>query len=230
MKARIIAALLRLYPGPWVKEYGPELAEVLLARPLTVRVLGDVAWNAMRQRVRASDLATRAGFAMLLATVGAFAWNVAAPPPYEQQPIVMVPALAEPVQILQQPINSELYVLMLVAFSSWIVLRRGGSLPQAGKAAMKMSFIAGLPTMMAGVLVLFGLLNIAAVAPGALTSTFREHGFTLTYYTTQNDLPAPYVLLFSPLFRLPGSFIWGVMGGLIGRGMAQSRRSPAVSS
>jgi hypothetical protein len=68
------------------------------------------------------------------------------------------------------------------------------------------------------------MLNVAVVAPGDVPTTFREHGFTLTYYSTRNDLPAPYVLLFSPLFRLPGSFLWGVIGGLIGRGLSNSRR------
>jgi hypothetical protein len=224
MRSRIVAFLLRLYPGSWVKEYGPELADMLLARPLTARVAGDVVWNAFWQRIRATDVATRAGFAMLLVSVAAFAANVAAPAPYEPQSNAPVPVLSEVAQIVQQPLNSELYVLMLVALSCWITLRGGGSLPRSGRAAMKASFIAGIPMMVAGALILLGVLNIAVVAPGDVPTTFREHGFTLTYYDTRNDLPAPYVLLFSPLFRLPGSFLWGVIGGLIGRGLANSRR------
>jgi hypothetical protein len=229
MKARIIAALVRLYPKAWVKEYGPELADMLLTRPLTGRVLSDVVWNALWQRVRATDLATRAGFAMLLVTLAAVVWNVAAPAPYEQQANATVPALSESVQILQQPLNSELYVLMLVAFSAWITVRRGGTLAYAGKATMKASFMAGIPLLVLGVMILMGVLNITLLGPGDIPTTFAEHGFTLTYYTTRNDLPAPYVLLFSPLFRLPGSFFWGVVGGLLGRRLAHSRR-PAVSS
>jgi hypothetical protein len=229
MKSRIIAALLRLYPKAWRKEYGPELVDMLLARSLTAGIAGDVVWNAFKQRVRSTDLATRAGFAMLLVTLGAFVWNVAAPPSYASQTNASLPGLNERVEILQQPLESELYVLMLVAFSCWIALHRGGTAAQAGKAAMKMSFIAGIPLMVAGALVLLGFLNITVLAPGDLPTTFHEHGFTLTYYTTRNDLPAPYVLLFSPLFRLPGSFLWGVVGAGLGRWIGQSRR-PAVSS
>jgi hypothetical protein len=229
MKSRMIAALMRLYPKAWLHEYGAELADMLFARPLTARVLSDVVWNALKQRVRSSDLATRVGLAMLVVTVGAFVLNVVAPPPYEAQTNARIPGLSEQVQILQQPLQSELYVLMLVGFSSWIALRRGGSLRQAGTAAMKMSFIAGLPLMVAGVLILSGVLNISALAPGDIPTTFREHGLTFTYYTTRDDLPAAYVLLLSPLLRLPQSFIWGVVGGLIGRGLGQSRHRPAAS-
>ena len=228
MKSRIISLLLRLYPKAWRAEYGPELVDMLLARPLTARVMSDVVWNGLWQRARAADLATRAGLAMLLVTLAAFAWNVAAPPPYEPQTNAMVPGLAESAQILQQPLQSELYVLLLMAFSCWIALHRGGTIAHGGKAAMRMSFIAGLPLMVAGVLILSGFLNITTLAPGDTPTTFREHGFTLTYYMTTNDLPAPYVLLFSPLFRLPESFIWGVLGAGLGRWLGQFRR-PAVT-
>jgi hypothetical protein len=229
MKARIIAALLRLYPTAWVQEYGPELEDMLRTKPMTAGVIVDVIGSALGQRIRSTDLATRAGFAMLLVTLTAVAWNVVAPPPYEPQTNAKIPTLAEPVQILQQPLNSELYVLMLVAFSAWFRLRRGGSLAAAGRAAMKASFIAGLPMIVVGILILSGALNLVTLAPGDIPTSFTDHGFTLTYYTTRNVLPAPYVLLFSPLFRLPGSFIWGLVGGEIGRWIAQARR-PAVGS
>ena len=35
MKSRIIAALLRLYPKAWRKEYGPELVDSLCWHPVT---------------------------------------------------------------------------------------------------------------------------------------------------------------------------------------------------
>lgn len=229
MKARIISALLRLYPRAWRKEYGPELEDMLRAKRMTAGVMADVIGSAFRQRIRSSDLATRAGVAMLLVTVTAFAWNVALPAPYEHQANARMPVLSEVAQIVQQPLQSRIYVLMLVAFSAWITFRRGGSRLQAGAAAMKMSLIAGLPLTIAGALILVGALGLTPLAPGDVPTTFQQHGFTLTYYTTWNDLPAPYVLLFSPLFRLPGSFIWGLVGGEIGRWMAPLRRA-AVSS
>jgi len=229
MKARIISALLRLYPAAWRKEYGPELEDMLYATRLTARVVADVVIGALGQRVRSSDAATRAGVAMLMVTVVAFAMNVAAPAAYDDQTNAKVPALSEVAQLVQQPLQSELYVLMLVGFTAWITCRRGGSLREAGGAAMKMSFIAGLPMTAAGVLILSGVLGLLPLAPGDAPTTFAEHGFSLTYYATRNVLPAPYVLLFSPLFRLPGAFIWGLVGGLMGQWMARSRR-PAISS
>ncbi len=51
----LVRQLLNLYPDAWRKEYGEELRSILLARPLTIPVIGDVFLNAMRQNLRRPD-------------------------------------------------------------------------------------------------------------------------------------------------------------------------------
>jgi len=50
MKNVVVRTLLRLYPADWRREYGPELMDMLLARPLTAKVIGDVFFSGLRQR------------------------------------------------------------------------------------------------------------------------------------------------------------------------------------
>lgn len=54
-RATVVAALLRLYPRAWRNEYGAELADMLLASPLSARTIGDVLWNGLRHRARATE-------------------------------------------------------------------------------------------------------------------------------------------------------------------------------
>ncbi len=42
IKNRIIESLLHIYPRSWRKEYGPELTELLVSAPLTMRGAGDM--------------------------------------------------------------------------------------------------------------------------------------------------------------------------------------------
>jgi len=50
MKNFVVRTLLCLYPADWRREYGPELTDMLLARPLTAKVIGDVFFSGPRQR------------------------------------------------------------------------------------------------------------------------------------------------------------------------------------
>jgi hypothetical protein len=52
IKFRLVRSLLRLYPSIWRNEYGEELKALLLLRPLTAFVIGDVLLNAGRQHLR----------------------------------------------------------------------------------------------------------------------------------------------------------------------------------
>ncbi len=72
MKNRIIAALLRLYPAAWRSEYGAELTDTLLARPLGLRVIADVLWNGLLQRARTAEPSTILGVAAMLVILTAF--------------------------------------------------------------------------------------------------------------------------------------------------------------
>ena len=60
----IIAALMRLYPASWRNEFGAELQDLLLARPLTFAIACNVLWSGLRQRGRATEPATIIGLAM----------------------------------------------------------------------------------------------------------------------------------------------------------------------
>jgi hypothetical protein len=82
---------------------------------------------------------------------------------------------------------------------------------------MKISLIAGLPIMAAGVLMLLGVMQATVLGPGDTPTTFREHGFAFTYYSQHTHAPAPLSVLLAPLARLPESWIWGSVGGVLGR-------------
>lgn len=81
IKHEIVTALVRLYPLAWRNEYGPELTDILLSRPLSAHVIGDVLWNSVRQRARAPEPSTVAGLAMMLAVLDGIMWNIASPSP-----------------------------------------------------------------------------------------------------------------------------------------------------
>src|SRR4029077_55234 len=90
VKNWIVRTLLRLYPAAWRQEYGSELMDVLLARPLTAGVVGDVLQNGLRQRVRGADPSTLVGLAMLLVVLNGFVWNIVAPAPYSNESSILL--------------------------------------------------------------------------------------------------------------------------------------------
>jgi hypothetical protein len=231
IRRRIVAAaLLRLYPAAWRSEYGPELADMLLARPLSARILGDVFWNGLRLRAIAAEPSTIAGLTVMLVVVHRLAWNIAAPLPYGTDwTTVLAPSAKTLPTVIVKPLTSELYVLFLVGCACWTHLRYGGPPSRSGTAAMRMSFIAGLPVMLAGILMLAGVLDVAVLGPGDTPTKYLEHGFTYTYHDAQRHLPHPVAVVASPLFTLPVSWIWGLVGGGIGRWIARSRAAATAA-
>jgi hypothetical protein len=240
MKNRVIRNLLRLYPSEWRREYGGELSEMLLARPLTVNIVGDVFRNALWQQLRSAEISTLVGLGMLLVMLSGFVWNIIAPAPYDSHWWTM---------FLQNFWGSNLYVEILVGCGFRTYLRHRGKLDQSGLAAVKVSFLAGVPMMLAGILMWVGILGVVVVGPGGTPTTFHEHGFTYTYYDSvmrscwmrvqdhagpfmavQSTTcpPAPLGVLLAPLFALPASFLWGTVGGLLGRWIV--RRGRPVSA
>ena len=170
MKSWIVAALLRLYPSNWRREYGPELRGILLARPLGAGVIGDVICNGLRQRVSAAEPFTILGLASALVILTGFAltggsyardWTVVLLPSSKTFPTVTITFLA-----------SEVYTLLLIACGGWTQVRHGGTAKQSGVAAMKMSLIAGAPVMFGALLLMFGLFSVSfgprLPAPSAL--------------------------------------------------------------
>jgi hypothetical protein len=236
MKHWIVGMLLRCYPVNWRREYGVELTEMLLARPLTAKIANDVLRNGLWQHLRMAEPSTLVGLAMLLVVLNGLAWNIVAPSAYSNESVVL----------LQNLLGSNLYILLLVGCGIWTHLRHLGNMDRVELAAMKISFLAGTPMMFAGLLMLLGILRVIVLGPGDSPTTFHEHGFAYTYYSAQQYCwirvsepatqqlaqgirtatcpPAPLGVVVAPLFMLPASWLWGALGGLLGRWIARGRR------
>lgn len=185
LKSSLVSALVRLYPAHWRAEYGAELEDLLLARPMGVHAIADVVWNGVRQRGRSLDLATYFGLAALLAVVAAFAnGQPVLEPSHMTFPAVSIPLL-----------HSDLYAQFLVLCGCLIHLRSRTRPWRTGVAAMKISFIAGLPILVAGLLMFAGV-----AAPSA-------HAYS----------PGAWEVMAAPIARLGEAWIWGTVGGTLGR-------------
>jgi hypothetical protein len=203
----IVAALVRLYPAAWRAEYGLELTDLLLARPLGPRVIADTAWNGLRLRGRAAEPSTILGLLSMLAMLtglavsggryGGDAWAVLRPSSMTF-PTITVTFL-----------TSELYVLLLGVCGCWTHLRHGGKVTRAGVAAMRMSLIAGIPIMLMGLLMAFGFLDVIMLD--------SRGGAPMR--------PFAWAIVAAPLARVPEAWIWGSFGGLLGKRISRRRRS-----
>jgi hypothetical protein len=231
MKTKLVSALMRLYPKAWRKEYGAEMADMLQARPLTVRACCDVVRSAMWQSMRAVEAPTWVGIGLMVVTIAAIAANIIAPQPYAWSPGQSPseqPALSERIELLQRPLRSEFYVLVLAGIGFWTAWR---SNRWPGWAAIRVSTIASLPLVLIGVLMLFGVLDFVELYPGQTAAFFDERGIFYTFYKGSQQIPgpAPVVLLLSPLLRLPGAWLWGVVGGGIANWVSRARRRQTAS-
>jgi hypothetical protein len=188
MKSRLVAMLVRVYPAPWRAEYGAELEHLLLARPLAVHTVVDVVWNGLWQRMRSIDFATCFGLGAMMVVIAAIVTGrTILEPSHMTFPAVTV-----------RPLQSDLYWLFLVACGCALQLRARTTLSRTGVAAMKISFIAGLPIVVAGVLLVAG---IGQPDPSAYS-------------------PAGWQVAVAPIARLGESWIWGAVGGALGRAVA----------
>ena len=219
MKTTLVSWLLRVYPKSWRAEYGAELGEMLRARPLTARVCSDIVRSAVWQRVRATQAPTWVGVGLMFAVIGAIASNIVASPQYQQS------VLPEHIELLQKPLRSEFYVLVLFGLGLWSAVT---STRSPGRAAMRASLIASIPIALIGLLMLTGVLDYTEVVPGQIATTFHDRGILYTFYKGIQQIPgpAPLALLLSPLLRLPGAWLWGTIGGSLGRKLANWRRRP----
>jgi hypothetical protein len=229
MKTTLVSWLLRLYPKAWRKEYGAELGDMLRARPLTARIVFDVARSAVWQQVRAVDASMYVGIGLMLVTLAAMAANIVEPLPYAWSPgqsLHNKPTLPEHLYLLQRPLHSGFYVLALAALGFWTVLRgRNGP----GRAAIYASSLASIPLVIIGVLMFSGVLDYVELLPGQIPVSFDEGGIVYTFYKGQQQVPgsAPLVYVLSPLLRLPGAWLWGSIGGRLGRHFIGLRRLTA---
>ena len=231
MKTKLVSALMRLYPKAWRNEYGAELVAMLQARPLTARVCSDVVRSAMWQRMRAIEVPTWVGVGLMLMTIAAIVWDIVAAPPYAWSPgqsMSEQPKLPEHIELLQRPLHSEFYVLVLAAVGFWTALRGNRS---PGWAAVRVSTIASVPLVLIGLLMLFGVLDFVELSPGQTLALFDQRGISYTFYKGLQQIPgpAPIVLVLSPLLRLPGAWLWGVVGGGIANWVSRARRRQTAS-
>ena len=219
MRTRLVSWLLRLYPHAWRGEYGDELRTMLLARPLSAAIVVDITRSAIWQRLRVVMPATWVGLGLMLVTIWAIVSIMVAPPPYVPS------AVGERIELLQKPLQSEFYVLALFAIGFWTAVA-GKQSP--ARAAMRASVIASIPLALIGLLMLTGLLAHAELVPGQKIAMLNARGILYPFYKgiQQIPAPAPLTLLLSPLLRLPGAWLWGTVGGSLGRKYVHWRRRP----
>ena len=222
IKHRLITVLLGIYPAQWRREYGGELRDLLLTEPLGPGTIGDVVWNAVRERLRSLELATVFGLVAMAAILTTLSWNIVAPQPYGTGwTTLLEPSDMTFPTIRIRPLVSELYALFLMACGCSMHLRHGTTPARSGMSAMKVCFLAGLPIMTAGVLMLLGIMHAIVLGPGDIPTTFREHGFALSYYSELRQPPGSLAVVLAPLARLGESWVWGAVGGSLGRTIAR---------
>ena len=218
MKDRIIRALLRIYSAAWRKEYGPELQGILEARSLKAREIFNVAWNAARQRIRATEPWVLIGLAGLLLNAASFAWLIVAPPPYSPE-FIFPPEFS--------PLRAAGNLLVVMACGFWTVARSGGTLPHAGVQTMKMTVLTVAPGLVVCALVISGALGVVVLGPEDAPTTAAEHGFAIAWYSADRVGPKPMVIALLICAGILENWIWGALGGTLGRLVRKRSQSAA---
>lgn len=227
---QIVSAMLRVYPTAWRQEYGAELADVLSQRPLTAGTVADVLWNGAGQRLRYTEPAARMGTLVMLCVIAGVISNVVAPASAGQGFAAVLKDSGKTLPtVLVTPLATDLYVLMLVGCGCWTHLRYGGPVSESSMAAVRLGALAGMPVMVVGLLMLLGTIHLRVVGPGDVLTLSRQ-GWTYTYYTARSHTPSSLSVLTAPLFRLPGAWLWGLIGGQLGRVVVRGQHTRPVSS
>jgi hypothetical protein len=192
--------LVRLYPSRWRADYGEELADVLLRRPLGFGGVVNVAANALWQQLRLQEPWLLLGVPLMLSVIAGW-----------------MGLLTHPVYIPREGGRSPgLAVGLFFAVGFWTVLRSGGG---GGRAAMKLSMLVSLPFFVVGLLVLAQYVRVVA-GPGG-TIGFRLGGPASYPYGV--DIFTRFVS--NPVFQIPIVGLIGWCGGLGGRLARRLRRA-----
>jgi hypothetical protein len=237
VKRWFVHSLVGIYPASWRQEYGAELTDVLMADPLSVAIVSDVVWSGARQRLRSLDLATELGLGAMFVILAMFVWNIMVPQTYgngSAWTTVLEPSHITFPSVRIAPLVSALYVAFLLASGCAIHLRQGTSPARSGLATMKICIIAVMPIMAVGILMQLGLMHAIVLGPGDVPTTFREHGFAFSYYAAGAygagaAAPTPMSVFLAPLSRLGESWIWGTLGGALGRTISRRRTRAGAS-
>ena len=225
IKDRLVTVLLGIYPARWRREYGGELKDLLLTGPLGLGTIGDVVWSGVCQRLRSLEPLTVLGLVAMAAILMTLSWNIVAPQPYGTGwTTLLEPSDMTFPTIRIRPLVSELYALFLMACGCSMHLRHGTTPARSGMAAMKVCFLAGLPIMTAGVLMLLGVMHAIVLGPGDVPTTFREHGFALCTTASLVNRPGRWPLCSHP------SPAWGSRGSGARSEDRSGEQSPAAAA
>jgi hypothetical protein len=197
MKARFVAGLIRLYPSRWRAEYGEELAQVLLRRPLGTGGVLNVFCNAIWQQLRTQEPWLIVGAPLL---VWAFVFW-----------IVVLSAPAYAAHVGAKPTWVGLTVFFGTGY--WTVVRRGHG---GGLAAMKLSMLLTLPFLVFGLLVLVRVMRVVTESDGGI-------GFRFGTSVDQGRDDVLTIFLVGPLVQIPYAGLVGWLGGLAGRVVRRSK-------
>jgi flagellar biosynthesis protein FliQ len=207
-RSAVARTLLLAYPSSWRREYGAELEDILLSRPIGPLVAGDVIVGGLAERIRSADASTWLGMAALAAVLADLLWNITAAQSTSQGLIAVVARSSKTLPtIVVLPLMSDGYALFLVIYGAWRQIRRGGSLSNDGVATAKITFMAGLPVIVVGILIGIGAIDLAAQ---------RQIDAAPVWLT-------PWAVATAPLFRLPAAWMLGALGGQIGRWVDRAR-------
>jgi hypothetical protein len=189
VKRAIVAGLIRLYPSRWRAEYGEELAEVLMRRPLGPGAVLNVAANAGWQQLRTQEPWLLVGVPLTLWLV--ISWTI---------------MLTHPEYTVSRKGSPEIGVAVFCGAGLWTVLRRGAG---GGRAAMKVAMLVAVPYLLLGLLTLTQIVRVDG-APGG--------PFTFRLYGPPNYEARLYRLFVeSSILQIPCAGLLGWLGGLVGR-------------
>lgn len=189
MKRRLVAGLIRLYPSRWRVEFGEELADVLMRRPLGAGGVVNVAASAVWQQLRLQEPWLLLGVPLLFLVVAR--WIV---------------LLASAVYIATESRSGFGAIGLFFAVGFWTVWRSGAG---GGRAVMKLSMLVTLPFFVVGLLVLVQYVRVVASLDGAVS--YRLYGPS----TYNVDVVGRFMS--APVLQIPFAGLIGWCGGLAGR-------------
>ena len=207
-RSAVIRTLLLAYPSSWRREYGAELEDVLTSRPLGPLVVADVVISGLSERVRSTDASTWLGIGALVAVLADLLWNMtAAQSPSQGLMAVVVRSPKTLPTVVVLPLMSDGYALLLIGYGVWMQWRGRGSVSDCGRATAKITFMAGVPVVLVGILMWIGALDLAVQDQAGTSPIWLK----------------PWAVTTAPLFRLPAAWVWGALGGQMGRWAARVR-------